>query len=93
MLKKKEVKQLLDGAEMFIIATDKGVGIVGSDAEICSALTSIIKEIRDNAPRIDDEMIEKCYELSKMDGQELVAELLKNLKQMLEKIDKKNKKQ
>lgn len=88
MLKKKEVKQLLSGANCFLIATDKGVGIVGNDAEVCSMLTATIKEIRDNAPRIDDKMIEQCYELSKLNGKELVVELLKNVKKAIEKIEK-----
>ena len=93
MKNEKKLKELLKGSEdAFIIPTKNGVATVGYGHEILAMLTMLIKNVK-KCNGIKEEDIDKAFELSKMNDEELKKEALKKIKQLLENIgEKKNEK-
>ena len=89
---KKKLEKLLKGSEdAFIISTKNGTGLVGYSSEILTLLIMLIREIR-NSKVVTEEDIDKAFELSKMNNEELKKEALKKIKELIEKMGNKNEK-
>ena len=93
MKNEKKLKELLKGSEdAFIIATKNGSATVGYSSEILAMLTMLIRSVK-KCNGVTEEDIDKAFELSKMNNEELKKEALKKIKQLLENIgEKKNEK-
>lgn len=85
MENKKEIKKLLEGADVCLIATDKGTGVIGSTPEVLGLLVTAIKAVRE-CKGVRDEEIEKAFELSTKSVEEVEKEAKDMLKKFLEKL-------
>lgn len=67
-------KKLLEGSEeCFILATDKGVGIVGNGAEVLSCVSMIIREAKKHLP---ENVIRHAVDLGCMSDEQLMTKFL-----------------
>ena len=76
---KRNIEELLKGAECILIATDNGVGIVGTGVEVLTYYTQLTKQIAQN---IDKEMLENAFQ----NAFKKPEELLDDIKGLLEKM-------
>ena len=93
MKNEKKLKELLKGSEdEFIISTKNGVATVGYSHEILALLTALVRAVK-TCKGVTEEDIDKVFELSKMNNEELKKEALKKIKELIENIgEKKNEK-
>lgn len=86
---KEGVLKLVEGAEVGIFATDKGVGVVGMTDQVLTTLTMIVKQLVELG--VDKELIEHSFKLGLIADKpnELLKELNSQLDKLLEKLDKK----
>ena len=87
MIKNEEdIKRLLTDAKSYIIATDKGIAVVGNTASILTCLTLLIKHCLEKNV-ITEKMFDDCLRLAKMNSKELTKEALKVMKNMINKLE------
>ena len=78
----KNIEKLLKGAECILIATDKGIGVVGTGVDILTYYTALTSKLSENIPK---EVLENAFKRAFKKP----SELLEELKGLLEELDEK----
>ena len=85
MKNEKKIKELLKGSEdCLLVVTKNGAAVVGRGDEILTLLTLLLRNIKE-CKGCTDELIDEAVKLAKMTKEEIAIELLKKLKETIEK--------
>lgn len=82
---KKEIKEILKGAENYIVASENGIAIEGNEPHILTLYAMITKAIAENN---DKELIDEAYNLAFLSDKELKKKALEAMKGFMERINK-----
>jgi hypothetical protein len=81
----KKIKEMLKGSEnSFLLVTKNGSATVGYGQEILTLLTMLVRDVK-KIEGITDEMIEEVFKLSTMSQKEILEDMLKKIKEIVEK--------
>lgn len=80
----KGANELLEKSNIAVIATDEGVMLHGSTSQVLSAITMAMRTLyeKHNVPK---ELLVECAEKAILSDEELQAEVLRVMKEMIEK--------
>jgi hypothetical protein len=81
-IENKDIEKLLKGAECVLIATDKGIGVVGTGVDVLTYYTALTSNLSKDIPQ---EMLENAFKRAFKKP----SELLDELKGLLEELEKK----
>ena len=85
MKNEKKIKELFKGSEdCLLVVTKNGTAVVGRGDEILTLLTLLLRNIKE-CKGCTDELIDEAVKLAKMTKEEIAIELLKKLKETIEK--------
>lgn len=86
-MKNKKIEKITKGAEAIILATDKGIMLEGTTAELMNIYVHITKELL-TCKGVTKEKLDEVYNLAFMNNEELVKRVEKELNDLLEKLKK-----
>lgn len=86
-MKNKKIEKITKGAEAIILATDKGIMLEGTTAELMNIYMHITKELL-TCKGVTKEKLDEVYNLAFMNNEELVKRVEKELNDLLEKLKK-----
>ena len=87
-MKDKKIKQLTKGAETIILATDKGLYIVGTTPNILNAYVNITRQLLE-CKGVTKEKLDKIYNLAFKTEKELKEEVETKIKDFFDKLTEK----
>lgn len=83
MIDRKEIKKLLKGAEVCLIATDNGLKVEGDAPDILTVFSLMVRHLRED---FSDEMLKRAFESGFKTDEELLKESLGMLKEAIGKL-------
>lgn len=86
-MKNTKIEKITKGAEAIILATDKGIMLEGTTAELMNIYVHITKELL-TCKGVTKEKLDEVYNLAFMNNEELVKRVEKKLNDLLEKLKK-----
>ena len=91
LLERIEILTEKEDLDNYILMTDKGCSILGSDPEILALISMLVDVAIKKCKNINKEMIEKAVRIGALTDEEKFAELKKSLEELKANISKEDK--